>query len=112
MNIPKVSLKIFQLFVLTAALSLAFSCKKKREFNEETAQTTVDLRSALGEIDEVLKDINTVMMERYPLRGRSSSETATTTVCGVTLDSLGELTGKMTMNYNGEDCYGRKKTGK
>jgi hypothetical protein len=32
-------------------------------------------------------------------------------VCGVTLDSLGELTGHMTMNYDGTDCYGRTKTG-
>jgi hypothetical protein len=110
MKFRNLSLRSFQLFVLTGAALVFISCKKKKEFNNETAQTTVDMRSALGEIDEVLKDINTVMMERYPLRGRTSG-TSSTSVCGVTLDSLGELTGKMTMNYNGTDCYGRKKTG-
>lgn len=104
----------FTFVMLCAVLVLtAASCKKNKAFKQETAQTAVDLRHAMGEMDEVIKDVNTVLMEQYLLRGRvSSASTPSTSVCGVTLDTLGLLTGKVTLTYNGTDCFGRTRTGK
>lgn len=87
------------------------ACKKRKAFKNETAQSAVEIRQAMGEMDEVIKDINTVIMEQFTLRGRVSSQTATTTVCGVVLDTLGQLTGKMTLTYDGSDCYGKVRKG-
>jgi hypothetical protein len=100
---------------LAAVLLIAASagCKKKREFNEETAEATVDNRLAMAEVDEVIKEINTVMMEQYLLRGRISggSATGSSSICGAKVDTIGVLTGKASITYDGTDCFGRSRTG-
>ena len=103
---------LIRTFLFTSILLAAPSCKKKKAFDSETAQSTVQLRTVMGELDEVLKDVNTVIMEQYTLRGRVSSQTATTSICGAALDTLGMVTGKVTISYDGTDCYGKKRNGK
>jgi hypothetical protein len=93
--------------------TLTVGCKKKKAFNEESAQSTVDARSAQGESDEVIKDVNIAVMEDALLRGRSveSAMSATTSLCGVDLDISKVATGILTLKYNGSSCFGRTRTG-
>ncbi|MDI1356109.1 MAG: hypothetical protein PSX36_14415 [bacterium] len=104
------------LVFLFALLLLGSSCKKKRAFEDETAQDAVDIRFTQGECDEIIKDVNTVIMEQYLLRGRNSdllgtTEGSTTTVCGVKLDTILLTKGIVTMNFDGSNCSGRSRTG-
>jgi hypothetical protein len=90
------------------------SCKKKRAFNEEDAQSTVDNRMAQGENDEALKDVEIAIMEQYLLRGRgtgSPDSTTSSSLCGVAVDTTQILNGIVRLNYNGVACYGKKRTG-
>jgi hypothetical protein len=89
-------------------------CKKKREFNGESGQSSVDARMVQGENDEVVKDVNIAIMEDFLLRGRSSvqtSQVAGTSLCGVILDTTKVMSGIITLNYNGTNCFGRTRTG-
>ncbi len=89
-------------------------CSKKREFNEESAQSTVDARMVQGESDEVIKDVNIAIMEDFLLRGRSLNQVmqiAGTSLCGVILDTSKVLSGILTLQYNGSNCFGRTRTG-
>lgn len=112
MNIGFSFLRPSRFTVFAIMVLFATACKDKKEFNQETAQSTVDLRSAIGEMDEVLKDVNTVILEQYTLRGRSAGQSPTTSVCGVKLDTNNQLRGEISLIYDGTDCYGRIKTGK
>jgi hypothetical protein len=101
---------------LSMLLVIGSSCKKKRAFNEEDAQDTVDARLAQGECDEIVKDVNTVIMEQFLLRGKSAESqgspgTSTTSICGVSLDTTGLTGGVITINYLGTNCYGRIRSG-
>jgi hypothetical protein len=96
------------------------ACKKKQAFKNENGQVTVDNRVTQGENDEAIKDVNIVIMEQNVLRGKSSGTqapyTATTSICGVKLDTTGLLKGTgpggiIILNYTGEECYGRIRTG-
>src|SRR5205823_5839649 len=104
---------IFRLCLFALTVCLFADCKKRREFNEENAQVTVDTRYIQGENDEVIKDINTVMMEQFLLRGRTSApeHDEATSVCGAALDTTHIFTGEVSMNYNGKSCYGRSRSG-
>jgi hypothetical protein len=98
--------------IIAILLITGTSCKDKKAFNQESAQSTVDLRNGMGEMDEVIKDINTVIVEQYTLRNRSAAHSPTTSVCGVKLDTTGQLDGRMTLIYDNTDCYGRTRIGK
>lgn len=109
-------MKMKSFFIVTslavALLGLSVSgCKKKRAFNEENALLTVDARMVQGECDEVIKDVNTVIMEETLLRGKGvSSRPAGTSVCGVKLDTSRLDEGIVTLNYGGS-CYGKTRSG-
>jgi hypothetical protein len=105
---------IWKLSLLALLLGLTQACKKKREFNEETGQVTVDSRLVMAENDEVIKEINTVIIEQFLLRGRTSGSTkeaAGSPVCGAKLDTTRVVSGIMTINYDGTNCFGRVRTG-
>lgn len=89
------------------------SCKKKRAFNEEDAQDSFDVRSALGETDELIKDLNTVVAEQFLLRGRPTTGTssATTSVCGAIVDTTRLTSGIVVITYTSANCYGRTRSG-
>jgi hypothetical protein len=95
---------------------LVLSCKKKRAYNEDDAQDTVDARFVQAECDEVVKDVNTVIMEQFLLRGKTGSAEAkpgkpSTSICGVLLDTSQVTSGIMSINYTGANCFGRIRTG-
>jgi hypothetical protein len=99
-------------FLLVLATVLA-GCKKKQEFNQETAQATVDNRFVMSEMDEVVKEVNTVVMEQFLLRGKVSGGSGATgnPVCGAKTDTTSMLTGEVNINYDGSECFGRVRTG-
>lgn len=103
--------------VLVLMLLVWAGCKKKRAFNEESGQATVDARMAQGENDEVVKDINIAIMEDFLLRGRLMGEAGgmgetATSICGVKLDTSKVSSGILVLNYTGVNCYGRTRSGK
>jgi hypothetical protein len=97
---------------LLAGTFFVAGCKKKQQFNQETGQVTVDARLMMGENDEVIKEINTIMMEQYLLRGKSSGTSSTTgSVCGAKIDTTAILSGVIVIRYDGSNCSGRTRSG-
>jgi hypothetical protein len=106
---------------LTAVLAFLFivllpvsSCKKKRAFNEEDAQDALDVRVLQGECDEIWRDANTVVLENPGLRSKeqdASAGSATTSICGASIDTSHLQQGIFVVNYTGADCFGRVRTG-
>jgi hypothetical protein len=88
------------------------ACKKRQAFNNENAQSTVDERMMQGQNDQAVQDINIALMGQALLRGRGTGQTsASTSWCGVDVDTLSIFSGIIKLNYNGNECNGTKKTG-
>ena len=96
------------------ATSLTFtSCKKKETKQDESGQASTDSRQAISENDASINDINQTVSD-YPLmHGRlaSSAQTASTTICGLSVDTVGSYMGTIKLNYNGTVCNNRKREG-
>lgn len=89
------------------------SCRKKETKTDENGQASSDSRQAISENDASIDDINKTISD-YPLmHGRlsSSAQTASTTICGLSVDTTGSYTGTIKLNYNGTTCNNRTRTG-
>lgn len=104
----------FIIVVLTLTLALS-GCKKQKAFNEENGQTSEDARTAQGENDAAVSDVNDVISNTPNLHGRSSGTQNTngilTNICGLITDTAGAYTGTIKLNYNGTVCNNRKREG-
>lgn len=102
--------------MVCVGLLLTFSsCKKKEEeepAEDQTGQASTDSRQAISENDVSIDDINKTVSD-YPLmHGRmSSSAQAATTICGLSVDTIGSYIGTIKLNYNGTVCNNRKREG-
>lgn len=96
--------------LVSMTLLLTTGCKKKRAFNEESAQDTADTRMAQGENEEVIKDVDLAIMERKLLTG-SASAPAGTSLCGVIIDTSLESSGIITLRFKDTSCYNKKRKG-
>ncbi|MBL7931872.1 MAG: hypothetical protein JNL60_08220, partial [Bacteroidia bacterium] len=98
-----------------ALLVLFGSCKKKRAFKEEDAQITADVRMVQGQIDNVLKDINVIIMNRSLLRGRpagdAGDEGGKLNACGFRIDTAQANQGVINIHYDSSYCSGIKRMG-
>jgi hypothetical protein len=109
--------RLLQIALFSTVVSfLLFSCKKKRAFNEEDALDTAEARVTQGESDEVLKDVNTVIMEQFLLRGKNGeingvTSSGPTSVCGVAIDTSQLAGGVVSLLYDGSNCYGKSRSG-
>lgn len=106
----------FRILVLSMSLLLVFSaCKKRKAFNDEDGQSSIDNREVQSENDAAVNDINDVVSQQNKLRGKGESVTGTTGVtgdiCGLTVDTNGLSTGSIKLLYNGTTCNNRKRTG-
>lgn len=89
------------------------SCRKKETKTDENGQASSDSRQAISENDASIDDINKTISD-YPLmHGRlsSSAQTASTTICGLSVDTTGSYIGTIKLNYNGTTCNNRTRTG-
>ena len=103
------------LTIVTATLMLGFtSCKKDKKDPtvDESGQASSDSRQAISENDASINDINQSISD-YPLmHGKVSSSTqVATTICGLTVDTIGSYMGTIKLNYNGTVCNNRKRDG-
>lgn len=103
-------------FVVAITATLTFTgCKKRRAFNKEDGQTTADTRSAQGESDAAVSDINQELSDQPLLTGRTSSPKTVSSVlgniCGLTVDATDAAQGSLLLNYNGTTCNNRTRTG-
>lgn len=102
------------LIIVAVALSVFFSsCKKKRAFKEEDAQITADVRMVQGQMDEVLKDINVIIMNRNLLRGKpdGAEGSGKLAACGFTLDTISANQGIVSIYYGASVCNNVKRSG-
>lgn len=102
--------------VLLFATLLTFtSCKKRKAFKNEDGQASADTRTAQGEDDAAVSDVNQVVSEQNLLHGRTASPQSINSVlgniCGLSVDTNGAYQGSIMLNYNGTTCNNRTRTG-
>jgi len=83
---------LYILGILALGSALTFtSCKKKKAFNDEDGQASIDNKNVQSENDAAVNDVNDVISQQPMLHGRSSSTTGTKgvtgTLCGLTVDT-------------------------
>lgn len=104
------------LTALILATGLVFtSCKKKKAFKNEDGQASADTRTAQGENDVAVSDINDVISNQPLMHGRTNGTQGTNgimgNICGLSVDTNGAYTGHIVLNYNGTTCNNRTRTG-
>jgi hypothetical protein len=107
---------IYSFSVLTLASVLLFSgCKKRKEFNNETGQSSEDNRNAISENDNAISDVNNAVGNQTTLHGRAAGVAATNgvagNICGCSVDTTNKSQGSITLNYDGTTCNNRTRTG-
>ena len=92
----------FSVLALSFAITLT-SCKKNRAFKKESGQTSADSRTAQGENDAAISDINDVVSNQPLLHGRTNgvqqSNGVLGPICGLTVDTLGAHLGTISLNF-------------
>lgn len=90
-------------------------CKKKKAFKNEDGQTSVDSRSAQGENDAAISDINDVVSNQPLLHGRTGGANQANgilgNICGLTVDTNGAYLGTIRLVFDGTTCNNRTRTG-
>lgn len=113
MSTKKILLSLFAFLVLTGLILTG--CKKRRAFKKEDGQVTSETRTAQGENDVVVGDINDVISNQPLMHGRTNGTQATNgimgNICGLTVDTNGAYIGTITLSYNGTTCNNRTRTG-
>lgn len=102
--------------ICTGALLIFSSCKKKdpaTTASNESGQSSTDSRQAISENDASINDINQTVSDYVAMHGKisSASQTATTSICGLNVDTTGSYMGTIQLNYNGTVCNNRKRNG-
>lgn len=113
MNTKKFLLGLSALLLLSGLVFT--SCKKKKAFKNEDGQASADTRTAQGENDAAVSDINDVMSNQPLMHGRTNGTSATNgimgNICGLSVDTNGAYQGTVLLNYNGTTCNNRTRTG-
>jgi len=105
-----------KILLLLLATSLVFTaCKKRKAFNDEDGQSSIDNRNVQSENDAAINDVNDVISNQPSLHGRSASPTGaqgvTGNICGLSVDTAASVAGSVKLNYNGTTCGNRTRTG-
>ncbi|MGZ4099435.1 MAG: hypothetical protein ACXVNM_11180, partial [Bacteroidia bacterium] len=95
------------------------SCKKHKAFKDENGQASEDSRTAQGENDAAMNDVNTEIGNNAILHGRlaNTSESSSIqkalgiTAAGYSVDTTGASQGTIKINYNGVTVNNRTRTG-
>lgn len=107
---------IIILSIVVISLTTIFtSCKKQRAFKKEDGQVSADSRTAQGENDAAVSDINDVVSNQPLLHGRTNgtaqSNAILGNICGLTVDTTGAHLGTIMLNFDGTTCNNRTRTG-
>jgi hypothetical protein len=92
-------------------LLLSWSCAKRRAFNDESAQTPVEVRQFQLEQDIVMTEANTLLADQFLMRGKQAGGFAKS-LCGCTADTGAVFTGTVSLVYNNSLCNNRRRNGK
>jgi len=92
--------------------SLFWSCAKRRAFNDEGAQTPVEVRQFQLEQDMVMTEVNTILADQFLMRGRQAGGSFAKTLCGCTADTSAVYNGTVLLQYNNQLCNNRRRTGR
>lgn len=90
------------------------SCKKRKEFKNETGQVSDDNSNITSSIDGSVNDVNATIAKDGNMNGRlaSPAKYLSDTVCGATVDATLHAQGIITLTFDGSvDCNGRKRSG-
>lgn len=97
---------------------LLLSCGKRRAFNEEDGQTSVDVVNFQTDGDAILQDVFSLVSNQWVIRGKNYSSDEFTEInvekiCGATIDtSRVNSSGVVVINYNNADCGSIKRSGR
>jgi hypothetical protein len=103
--------------ICVGALLTFSSCKKKDPATttpaaDESGQSSSDSRQAISENDASINDVTQTLGDNQNMHGRlSSTQKVATTICGLTIDTVGSYMGTIKLNYNGTVCNNRKRDG-
>jgi hypothetical protein len=101
--------------VLLAAILTFTACKKRKAFNDEDGQSSIDNKNVMSENDAAIGDVNDIISGRTNLSGRSSGTSGVTGItgnaCGLTIDSVDINQGSVKLVYDGTTCRNRTRTG-
>jgi hypothetical protein len=107
--------KLILTFCVLMALTLAFtSCKKNREFRNETASVTEDNKNVQAEMDGAVDDANKAISDNPSIGGRVSGMPSALafTPCGFTIDTTQKSQGVLVFNFDGTTvCNSRIRSG-
>ncbi|MCC6182060.1 MAG: hypothetical protein IT237_09515 [Bacteroidia bacterium] len=113
MKTSKILLAVIALSVIGAVTFS--SCRKSKAFRKEDGQTSADSRTAQGENDAAISDINDVVSNQPLLHGRtngtSNSNGIMGNICGLTVDTNGAYMGTINLHFNGTTCNNRTREG-
>lgn len=104
--------RVYIIILLCTVLFMG-ACKKRRAFNDEDGQSSVDAISAAAANDEVMSDVNAAIGGQSLLRGKSSEVNGSIfpLPCGLSIDTLNIIHGMVKLNYSGQSCNNRKREG-
>jgi hypothetical protein len=114
MKIKKNLIYLALIFASILTLTLV-GCKKKKAFKNEDGQASTDSRTAQGENDAAISDVNDVVSNQPLLHGRAADVQSTNgilgNICGLTVDTNGAYVGTVQLNFDGTTCNNRTRTG-
>lgn len=113
-----IKLRIRNNYLLLLLVLLTLSCSKRRAFNEEDGQASVDIINFQTDGDAILHDVFSLVSNQWVIRGKnySSSELEEINVekiCGASIDtSKVNSGGIIVINYNNAECGSIKRSGR
>jgi hypothetical protein len=96
--------------LMIAGAIFTVSCKKNKDFKNETGQVSEDNSRVQAELDAAMNDANMVLSSNSGMK--SSLINNLGEVCGATIDSSQVSAGILILNFDGvSNCYGRTREG-
>lgn len=102
------------LFLIIGSIPLFFSCRKNKEFINESTEVTEDNNNIQSQSDAATSDANSAISDLGSLAGKNVSAEALEAfaLCGVVVDTTQKASGVLTLNYDGTTvCKNRKRSG-
>lgn len=104
-------MKISKLLLFTVILSSFFiteSCRKRKEFKNETGEVSEDLKNVQSGMDAALNDAN-IAFSNF---GKSATSASGHNICGATVDTSQLSSGIIKLIFDGTtNCHGRIRSG-
>jgi hypothetical protein len=100
----------FSILLIIVTLLFTVSCRKNKEFKNETGQVAEDNSRVQSELDAAMNDVNKILSTNNGMKSAGVNNWAD--VCGAIVDSSQVSTGILILNFDGTtNCFNRTRTG-